>query len=312
MIDPEFLSFDSNGLYCKFGNFYLDPQKPVENSVISHAHADHAVSGSQNVFCTDATAAIMQHRYKKNASAQFFVKVCREKFILNGIKVTFFPAGHIVGSVQVLLEFAEIKYLYTGDFKLQPDITCEPAQFVEADVLITESTFADPAITHPYPPDEIKKLNEFDHNVLLGAYSLGKAQRLISLINQHCSNRKILVHHAILPVNKIYEQFSFPPGRYESYNRKLMKAGNNYVYVVPPLTFDSYFRAKNVMRIFASGWKNLHRNNDLELYISDHADWEDILIVINLVKPKQVWTLHGDGSHLKSYFRDKLTVKVLQ
>lgn len=312
MIDPEFLVFDSNGLYCKTGDFYLDPKKPVKGAIISHAHGDHAVSGNYTVFCTAATAAIMQHRYKKNAGGNFLIKSYREKFEINGVIIEFLPAGHILGSAQILMEFAGIKYLYTGDFKLQKNKTCEPAEFEEAQVLITESTFANPEINHPDPSEEIKKLNNYAYNILLGAYSLGKCQRLISLINTNCPDRTVFVHHSVLPINKIYEQFSFNPGRYQPYDRKLMKNGNNYVYLVPSLTFDSYFRAKNVVRVFASGWKNLHRNNDLELYISDHADWKDILSVIDIVKPEEVWTLHGDGNHLKSYFSVTLKVRVLQ
>ena len=127
MIDSDFLVFDSSGLYCRAGDFYLDPQKPVKNAIISHAHGDHAVSGNLNVFCTAATAAIMQHRYKKNAGVGFFIKSYREEFVVNSVKVSFLPAGHILGSVQILLEFAGKKYLYTGDFKLQEDATCEPA-----------------------------------------------------------------------------------------------------------------------------------------------------------------------------------------
>ncbi|HQS05939.1 MAG TPA: exonuclease, partial [Daejeonella sp.] len=93
--------------------------------------------------------------------------------------ICFIPAGHILGSAQVLMEYKGVRYLYTGDYKLQDDATCEKIEFVKADVLITESTFADPAVQHPSVSDEIKKLNLFNHNVLLGAYSLGKAQRLI-------------------------------------------------------------------------------------------------------------------------------------
>src|SRR5690606_37172973 len=141
-------------------------------------------------------------------------------------------------------------------FKLQQDATCEPAEIVGAVVLITETTFANPNVAHPDPVTEIEKLNSFSHNILLGAYALGKSQRLIHLINEYCPGRRILVHHSILPLNKIYESFSFLPGRYEPYNRRLMKdTGTGLVYIVPPMTFDSYFRAKNVVRVFASGWQ---------------------------------------------------------
>ena len=312
MIIPDFLTLDEVGLYCSTGNFYLDPQQPVSTAVISHAHGDHAVRGNQSVYCTAATAAIMTLRYKKNAGEIFNIYSFGESFEVGGVRISFIPAGHILGSAQVLMEYRNIRYLYTGDYKLQTDRTCEPIEFVEADVLITETTFADPQVQHPDPVTEIQKLNESAHNVLLGAYSLGKAQRLINLITDNCPGRKILVHYGILPLNQLYEKFGFKPGVYEPYNRKLMKQpGMGYVYIVPPMTFDSYFRAKNVMRAFASGWKQLQRHNDFELLISDHVDWNDILQMIGMVKPKEIWTIHGDGRYLKKYFEDQLPIKIL-
>lgn len=312
MIRNDFLVLDEVGLYCAPGNFYLDPQQPVSTAVISHAHGDHAVRGNSTVYCTAATSKIMELRYKKNAAQNFKLYAYQEPFTLGKVKISFVPAGHILGSAQVLMEYENIRYLYTGDYKLQRDPTCERIEFIEADVLITETTFADPLVQHPDPVSEIAKLNSSIHNVLLGAYSLGKAQRLINLITENCPDRKVLIHFGILPINKIYEEFGFKPGIYEPYNRKLMKQpGMGYVYIVPPMTFDSYFRAKNVLRAFASGWKQLQRHNDFELLISDHVDWNDILKMIQMVKPKEIWTIHGDGKHLKKHFEELLPIKIL-
>lgn len=312
MISADFLILDEIGLYCASGNFYLDPQQRVSTAVISHAHGDHAVRGNDTVYCTAATAQIMELRYKKNAGKNFNIQIFHKSFEVGGVKITFIPAGHILGSAQVLMEYQNIRYLFTGDYKLQPDNTCEPIEFAEADVLITETTFADPLVQHPDPVNEIQKLNESNHNVLLGAYSLGKAQRLINLMTEHCPDRKILVHFGILPLNHIYEKFGFRPGVYEPYNRKLMKQpGMGYVYIVPPMTFDSYFRAKNVQRAFASGWKQLQRHNDFELLISDHVDWNDILEMIGRVKPREIWTIHGDGKHLKRHYENQIPIKIL-
>ena len=312
MIIPDFLKFDGLGFYCKTGDFYLDPQQPVNQAVISHAHGDHAVTGHARVYCTDATAKFMQLRFRKQAGKEFYIISYHQEFSIKGVKLKFIPAGHILGSAQVLMEYGGIRYLYTGDYKLQRDNTCEPFEWVEADVLITETTFADPLVKHPDPSQEIQKLNQNVHNVLLGTYSLGKSQRLINLINQYCPQRTILVHHSILPLNKIYESFLYPPGNYELYNRKLMKEPDRgYVYLVPPFTFNSYFRAKNVLRVFASGWEGLQVQNDMKLFISDHADWADTLELIKHVNPLEVWTLHGEGKHLKSHFDGKIPVKIL-
>jgi putative mRNA 3-end processing factor len=310
-VKEDFLYFDKNGLYCKYGDFYIDPTQPARNAVVSHAHADHAVSGNNKVYCTEATAAFMQLRYGKNAAAMFNIAAYGQRFTIGGVEITLAPAGHMLGSAQVLMVFDGVRYLYTGDYKLQPDATCEPFEWVETDVLITESTFADPLIVHPDPVAEIQKLNDIKINILLGAYGLGKSQRLINLITEYAPQKKILVHHKIMPINAIYEKMGFPPGKYQVYSRKLMKNQEEYVYLVPPFTFDSYLRATGVKRLFASGWKNLQVNEQDTLFISDHVDWDDILLTIKKTKPKQVWTLHGNGMHLKRQFGDDILVKLL-
>jgi len=311
MIIDDFLYFDTNGLYCKYGDFYIDPVQPVTTAVISHAHADHAVSGNNTVYATAATLAFMQLRYGKNAFRTSNAVGYNNPVQIRDINITFISAGHMLGSAQLLMEYQGVKYLYTGDYKLQPDATCEPIEWVKADVLITESTFANPDTRHPDPVDEIKKLNDIKINILLGAYGLGKSQRIIKLINEHAPQKKILVHHKITPINALYEKHGFAPGKYQVYSRKLMKNQEEFVYIVPPFTFDSYIRATGVKRLFASGWENLQASQRDTLYISDHVDWNDILTTIRLTQPTQVWTLHGSGQHLKKHFGDGLFVKLL-
>ncbi len=312
MILQDFIIQNKIGLFCSYGNFYLDPKEPVVSAVISHAHGDHAVGGNQNVYCTKPTMVFMQHRYKKFAAANFIVKEYTSKFELNGVVVSFYPAGHMLGSALVLMEYQGIKYLYTGDYKLEVDNTCEPITFVNADVLITETTFAKPETKHPDAIEEIKKLNEVRANIMLGAYALGKSQRLIAMINQHCDKKRILVHHSILPFIKIYEELGVSLGKHEPYDRKVMKNNqSDLIYIVPPMVFHSYFKAINVVRIFATGWKHLQSQNEIQLYISDHVDWDAILETIDKVKPSEVWTTHGSGTALQNHFQNKLVVKLL-
>jgi len=307
----DFVLLNENGIYCKYGDFYLDPQQPVKQAVITHAHADHAISGNNQIYCTDATVAFMQLRYAKSTAKVINKISYNQPFTMGDVKLTFISAGHILGSAQVLMEYQGVKYLYTGDYKLQPDATCEPIEWVTADVLITESTFADPQVIHPDPVTEILKLNNIKSNILLGAYSLGKSQRLIQMINEHAAQKKVLVHHRIMAINAIYERMGYSPGKHQIYGRKLMKTQDEYVYIVPPFTFDSYFKAVGVKRLFASGWKNLQVNKEDTLFISDHVDWNDILYTIKQVQPTQVWTLHGNGAHLKNHFSDTIFVKML-
>lgn len=312
MILDDFIVITKTGLFCRYGDFYLDPKEIVKHAVISHAHGDHAIGGNLSVYCTEATALFMKHRYRKSAGEAFYIKPYHTSFELNGVRISFIPAGHILGSAQVLMEYEGVKYLYTGDYKLQADKTCEPMEFVKADVLITETTFADPGTAHPLAEQEILKLNGTQSNIMLGAYALGKCQRLISLMNEYCIEKRILVHHSMLPFVRIYEQMGIKLGRYEPYDRKVMKNNPaNMVYLVPPMVFRSYFKAINVVRVFATGWKHLQNSHEIQLYISDHADWNDILLTAEKVQPSQIWTNHGSGVQLKKHYEGKLVVKLL-
>lgn len=311
MIIDDFVAFDANGLYCKYGDFYLDPKLPVKTAVISHAHADHAVSGNKDVYCTVATRYFMELRYARYAANTFHLVTFHQSFSIGKVQLTFVPAGHMLGSAMILMEYNGVRYLYTGDYKLQPDATCEPTEWLNADVLITESTFADPKIVHPDPITEIRKLNDIKMNIILGAYGMGKSQRLIRLINDHAPQKKILVHHRIMPLNHIYEKSGFTLGSHQLYGRKLMKTQEEWVYIVPPFTFNSYIRATNAKRLFASGWERLQANKDDTLFISDHADWNDILEAVKQVKPTQIWTLHGNGTHLRNHLGNDIFVKLL-
>ncbi|SFC48288.1 putative mRNA 3-end processing factor [Parapedobacter composti] len=309
---PDFLIKRPEGYYCRYGDFYVDPLLPVNLALVSHAHGDHATPGHREICCTAATAAFMRYRYNKQPAHTYTTFSYHQPFTIGSVAIRFIPAGHMLGSAQILMEYGGVRYLYTGDYKMQADSTCEPLEMVEADVLITESTFADPGISHPDPAVEIMKLKEKPHPILLGAYALGKAQRLTALINEHCPSRRILLHHSILPLHRLYESMGITQLRYEPYNRKMMKVdGADHIYIVPPMTFNSYYRATNVLRVFASGWKHLQHRNDMELYISDHVDWQDILDYVVGVNPREIWTVHGNGSHLREHFADQIVVRTL-
>ncbi|UKJ06435.1 MBL fold metallo-hydrolase [Solitalea lacus] len=307
----EYFKLTEIGLYCQRYNFYLDPQKPVQNAVVSHAHADHAVAGSENVYCTDFTRAVMELRYKKNAGKFFHVKTYGQTFVIGEARITFYGAGHILGSAQVLIEIDGVKMLYTGDFKLDPDATAEPFEFVKADVLITETTFASKETEHPDAAMEIQKLQRLKGNVIFGAYALGKAQRITQLINKYCPEFNVLIHYSIAPIHRLYEQFGVELGKWQLYDRKTMKHSSNNVYVVPPLTFSSYKHSRDVFKVFASGWENLQQYCDEKLFISDHADWSQILRLIEQTEAAEIWTLHGDGNELKAHLQHTHKVKIL-
>jgi len=307
----DFLIETPSGYYCRYGDFFIDPILPVDRAVISHAHGDHARPGHERIYATAGTIAFMQVRFSKQSVKSYHPTVYHESFSLGGVQLTLIPAGHILGSAQILMQYHGVSYLYTGDIKMQDDPTCEPLETVQADVLITETTFANPAVSHPSAETEIRKLSSTAHGIMLGCYSLGKAQRINHLLNQYCPEKTVYVHHSILPMHRVYDRLGLVPLRYEMYHRKAMKDGQHKIYLVPPLTFNNYYRASNVLRVFASGWKRLQQHNDMELYISDHVDWADLLVFIGQVKPREIWTVHGDGRLLADYLQEQIAVRVL-
>ena len=294
------------GLFVQKGNFFLDPQKPVKNAIVSHAHADHFVLGHGNVYCTPATYSILKARYGKKLSGTFFTKDYEEQFEVGTTKLRFYSAGHMLGSAQLYFELNGERHLYTGDFKIQPDVTCSPYTYVEIDTLITESTFANPLINHPDDVSEIQKINQFvNQGIIIGTYVLGKAQRLNALLEKYCPEHVVMLYHSIVPFHKIYDEYGIKINNWIPYSRRILKQHQRCVYLVPPVIFKYYHNQYKVLKAFASGWDRLHKGNDFSLHISDHADWAQLLMVIERSKAKRIVTLHGDGSHLKSYSSDK-------
>lgn len=305
MIIDNCIAFDETGLKFIPGNFYIDPRKPVQHAVTTHAHSDHVVKGNQNVYCTAATADLILHRYKTAFKSNIATHHYHEPFFINDVKITFVSAGHMLGSAQVLVEHDGRKFLFTGDFKLQADSTCTVYDFTKADVLITEATFANPAIIHPDPVAEISKLNLYpNNNVLLGTYVLGKAQRINQLIADNCKDKIILSHSNITGFNRVYQKHGIQLDNWIPYSRKIFKQQNNCVYLVPPVTYKYYYNQFKTLKAFASGWKRLQHGADIELLISDHADWNDLIKVIDFTHPSKVITLHGDGQYLKKHYQN--------
>lgn len=314
MILDDFLVFTDKGLYCSYGDFYLDATSAVACAIISHAHNDHVTKNHQFFYATASTIALVKSRLGKNAAKEFCAVPFYQAFTIKDVVITLIPAGHILGSAQILMSYKGVRYLYTGDCKLQKDATCEPYEFVQADVLITETTYARPEVLHPPVEQEIDKLNKYSATILLGAYALGKSQRLIRLINDYCPQKNIVVHHNIAPLNYIYESFDIHLGNWQLYQRKMRNSVNEHlVYIVPPMTFGSYIKNNGAIRMFATGWhykKQGYASNAIQ--ISDHIDWNDLQQIITETKCTEIWTLHGDGQYLQYYFGSDKRVKILQ
>ena len=297
----NFLVQSSHGLYCVPGDFYLDPSKPVNRAVISHAHGDHAVPNSKTIYATAPTISLMQRRFRKSNLSEFVTLNYKETVVLNEVKLSFYPAGHMLGSAQVLMEYNGERYLYTGDFKLQKDDSCEAFEFVSCEYLITETTFADPVYNHPEPAEQMNKLNKCSGNILLGAYAIGKAQRITRLLSDYCPGKRIFVHSDLHSYHRIYENYGFSLGEWQPYSKQEFMNGDHGICILPPNQFSRYSRNKSVIRYFATGWTKPNHRCDEVLSISDHADWNDVLTLIEKTGARKIYTVHGDGSALKSH-----------
>jgi putative mRNA 3-end processing factor len=293
-------------------SIYIDPLEPVETAIVSHAHGDHAVPGHHTVYCSVNTARILRAKYR-----DFAIKVItpdwNEEFIVNGIKFCLVPAGHILGSAQIFWEVDNQKILYTGDFKRQADSTCEPFETKECDILITETTFANPEQRHPTDKDVLLKLKEKEGiNFVIAAYALGKSQRMTKLLTDFLPERKIMLHHKVSRFHQVYKDAGYDVGIYVPYQRRVFKYSKDSIYIIPPSVLNAFPPSPNYLRGMVSGWDRLQQGMDLKIPISDHADWNDLLQTIKEVKPTYIYTIHGDGTILKKFLEsDKITINEL-
>jgi len=306
-----FLTKTSGGLFCEIGDFYLDPKRSVKTALVSHAHGDHAVRSKGDVYCTAPTKSFMNYRHGESPNTFFTVVEYGLPFYLNKIKITFYPAGHILGSAQILLEYEGERYLYTGDFKTQNDESCENFQYVECDHLITETTFASPDYSHPDPIEEIRSVMDNSKKVIIGAYSLGKSQRLTRLITSNYPDTTVYIHPELEEYHRLYEEHGYALGDWKSFRRDEFEREDGAFYIVPPAYFRKYSSQPNVLSVFATGWKRSFYRCDRVLRISDHADWNGVLEMVRNTKAKKVYTVHGNGTLLKEHLKDSIEVKII-
>lgn len=291
------------GLKISGKNIYLDPQLPVLNALISHAHGDHAIPGHNTVWCTYPTARLLRTRFQNFARNVITVKYFEEFNTGEGI-FYFAPAGHMMGSAQIVWKVNEETIIYSGDYKRQEDTTCEAFQIVPCSTFITETTFASPGKKHPEPAEALIVLRNFkDMNFILGTYSSGKAQRITHLINIHLPEFRIMLHPKIYRYHKVYEEMGFKLGPYFPFQKQVFKKSKGNIYLVPPPVLQSYTTSPSFMRAMVSGWENLTNMYETGISISDHADWFDILKTIDETGAKNIITIHGDGNPLSEHLK---------
>jgi putative mRNA 3-end processing factor len=304
MISP--FEHRSEGLYFKPGDFYIDPRKGVEKAVVSHAHADHANPNNIASWCTPATAHLMQSRYGSRLKSKLQPVSFDTTFEINGVEIHFVPAGHMLGSAQIVLDYLGVRYCYTGDFKLRSDDSCEPCRVVSCDVLVTETTFATPGHIHPDESEEFEKLRQFSNcRIVIGAYNMGKAQRLTLLANRYFPDRPVMVHPEAARFHHIYSEHGFQLGPWEFFEARRFRQLSSAVLIVPPRGLSTYYRSPGTVTAFATGWKKSPFRAHINFHLSDHADWDEVLQMIKGTGAKEIMTVHGEGHHLRNYLQMK-------
>ncbi len=295
---------DPRGIYIPPADCWVDPSRAVDKALVTHGHADHARGGHGKTVATPETLAIMELRYntRENTRPVEYGETIR---LDGGVDATYIPAGHVLGSAQILLEHAGERVVITGDYKRRPDPTCPPFEVARCDIFITEATFGLPLFTHPPIADEMAKLLARleaypDRCVLVGAYALGKAQRVIAELRAAGHTQPIYLHGAMEQMCRLYEEFGVDLGEL----RMVMGHGKDdmrgHIIICPPSALNDRWsrRLPDPITAMASGWMRVRqrarqRNVELPLVISDHADWGELTRTIQEVDPRETWITHG-------------------
>lgn len=295
---------EPHGIHIVPADCWIDPARPVAHALITHGHADHARGGHGITMATPETLAIMELRYatREGARAARYGETVR---LPGGVDVTFIPAGHVLGSAQILLEHAGERVVVTGDYKRMADPTCQPFEVTPCDVFITEATFGLPVFTHPPIEQEIAKLlarlaAEPDRCVLVGAYALGKAQRVIAELRRAGHRDPIWLHGAMERMCQLYQEWGVDLGDLRLVADATKDQLRGAIVISPPSALNDRWsrRLPEPVTAMASGWMRVRqrarqRGVELPLVISDHADWHELTRTIEDVNPAESWITHG-------------------
>ena len=305
------------GLYCPPGDFYIDPWRPVARSVITHGHGDHARTGNGAYLCAAPGAGILRARLGADIALQTLAY--GERLDHHGVTLSFHPAGHVLGSAQVRLEFRGEVWVASGDYKVEADGTCAAFEPVRCHTFITESTFGLPIYRWQPQAEIFEGINQWwRENLAAGrasvlfCYAFGKAQRILHGIDD--SIGPILAHGAVEPLNRVYraEGVRIPETQYAGDFKKTDPALREALIIAPPSAGGSTWmrRFGDYSDAFASGWMRLRgtrrrRGVDRGFVLSDHADWPGLLWAIEQTGAERVMVTHGSVGVLVRYLRER-------
>jgi putative mRNA 3-end processing factor len=295
---------EPHGIHIVPADCWIDPSRAVANALVTHGHADHARGGHGRTVATAETLAIMELRYQTREGA-LPVAYGETIGLPGGVQATFVPAGHVLGSAQIVLEHAGERVVVTGDYKRMPDPTCPPFEVVPCDVFVTEATFGLPVFCHPPIEREIGKLlkaraDRPERCVLVGAYALGKAQRLIAELRAAGHDEPIWLHGAMEKMCRLYEELGVDLGDLRLVSDATKEQLRGAIVMCPPSALNDRWsrRLPDPLTAMASGWMRVRqrarqRMVELPLVISDHADWGELTRTITEVDPAETWMTHG-------------------
>lgn len=298
------LEFTDKGIFCPQADVYLDPWKPVRKAIITHAHGDHAYVGHDHYLCTNDSHPVLA--YRLNTTSPIETKSYGEIITINGVSFSFHPAGHILGSAQIRVEYKGEVWVFSGDYKTENDGLSAPVEPVPCHTFITESTFGLPVYTWKSQHEIFTDINDWwkknnDENVvsIISCYSLGKAQRILRNID--ASIGKIFTHGAIENINRIMraQKINLPETIQVTKETKKSEWKNGLILCPPSAIGSSWMRKFNTYSLgIASGWMSLRgtrrrRGADRGFALSDHADWKGLNTVIRATGATQVYVTHG-------------------
>ncbi|WP_298023254.1 ligase-associated DNA damage response exonuclease [uncultured Parasphingopyxis sp.] len=296
-IDPR-----PEGIYVPAADLWIDPSQPKPRALVTHGHADHARGGHGEVWATPETLAIMDVRYGEQAA---WPVAYGEMHDFGDVTARFVPAGHVLGSAQIVLDHGGERVVISGDYKRRPDPTCAPFEPVPCDIFITEATFGLPVFRHPETRHEIAKLLDSlaansDRCVLVGAYALGKAQRVITELRAAGHDAPIYIHGALQRLCDLYAEYGVDLGELRPATDADKDEMRGSIVVAPPSALNDRWsrRLPEPITAMASGWMRVRqrarqRNVELPLILSDHADWDELTDTLRELRPKEVWVTHG-------------------
>lgn len=309
------ITFTEQGLYCDTGKFYIDPWRPVDHAVITHAHSDHARWGSGHYLCHHDTLPVLRLRL---GAIQAQPVAWGETVYKNGVRISLHPAGHIIGSSQIRVEYKGEVCVVSGDYKTEADGLSGVFEPIRCNTFITESTFALPIYQWERQEHMFNKIGKWiaanqqeGKTSVLIAYSLGKAQRVLQAITPVTQN--IFVHGAIWNTHKVLQNHGIPLPDVQRLIPDMPKElFRGSVVLAPPGAVESSWmrRFQPYVTAVCSGWMqvrgNFRRNNtDTGFALSDHADWNGLLNAIEATGASKVFVTHGFQSVLSRYLNEK-------